>query len=107
MRTDLHYDEKEICTSKTLESDRSVGIATGYGLDDLGFISVSVRFFPSPQFPYRHSGPHSLLYNGYRELYPREKGPGHEVDHTPIQTGEVKKDGAIPPLPNMFSWHNV
>jgi hypothetical protein len=59
--------------------DSSVGIATGYGLDDRGIgvrVPVGSRIFSSPQRPYRHWGPLSLLSNGYRGLFPRFKATG-------------------------------
>jgi hypothetical protein len=48
--------------------DRSVGIATGYGLDGPGSIPGNARFFSSPQRPDRLWHPASLLSNGYRGL---------------------------------------
>jgi hypothetical protein len=30
-----------------------------------------------------------------------------EADHSPPSSAEVKKGGAILPLPNMFSWHSA
>jgi hypothetical protein len=47
----------------------SVGIATGYWLDDweVGVrVPVGSRILTSPCFPYRLWGPPNLLYNGYR-----------------------------------------
>jgi hypothetical protein len=51
----------------------SVGIATGYGLDDRGVgfrVPVGSRIFSSPNSPDRLWGPPSLLYNGYERLFP-------------------------------------
>jgi hypothetical protein len=42
----------------------SIGMATGYGLDDPG--SIPAVQDCSPQRPDRLWGPPSLLYNGYR-----------------------------------------
>jgi hypothetical protein len=54
--------------------DSAVGIVIGYGLNDreVGVrVSVGTRIFSS-QRQDRLCGPHpSLLYNGYRELFPR------------------------------------
>jgi hypothetical protein len=83
--------------------DSSVGIATGYRLDDPGSIPDSARFIPYLQRPDRLWGPPSLLYNGYLWLFP----PGHEADHSTPSSAEVKKGGVIPPLPNVSSWHNA
>jgi hypothetical protein len=52
----------------------SVGIATGYGLDDreVGVRApVGSRILSSPRRPGRLWGPHNLLSNGYRRLFPR------------------------------------
>jgi hypothetical protein len=54
--------------------DSAVGIATGYGLDDLGVgvrVPVGSRIFCSPHLPNRLWGPPSLLSNGYRWLFPQ------------------------------------
>jgi hypothetical protein len=54
--------------------DSVVGIATGYGLDDRGLgvrVPVWSRIFSSPRRPDRLWSPPSLLFNGYRGLFPR------------------------------------
>jgi len=52
-----------------------VGIATGYGLDGLGFESRwgGEIFRTCPDRPW---GPHSLLYNGYRIFPEGKERPG-------------------------------
>jgi hypothetical protein len=52
--------------------DSSVGVGTGYGLDCQGLIpGKGKRFFSTPQSSDRLRGPPSLLYNGYRRLFPQ------------------------------------
>jgi hypothetical protein len=74
--------------------DSSVGIATGYGLDDRGVgvgVSVGSRIFTSPFRPDRLWGPSSLLSKGYRVPFPEVKRPEREIDHSPPTSGEVKE----------------
>jgi hypothetical protein len=75
--------------------DSSVGIATGYGLDDKGVgvrVPVGARIFNSPCRPDRLWGPASLLSNGYGgALSLGVKLPGREADHSPRTSAEVKK----------------
>jgi hypothetical protein len=82
-----------ICT--VLKSrDSVVGIATGYGLDDLGVgvrVPVGSIIFPGRRRPNLLWGPPSLLSNGYRGLSPGVKRPGRESDHSPPTSAEVKK----------------
>jgi hypothetical protein len=35
---------------------------------------------------------------------PRLKQPGHEIDHSSPSSVEIKKDGALHPLPHTSSW---
>jgi hypothetical protein len=84
--------------------DNSVGIATGYGLDDRGSIlergkilfSTASRPALGPTQPPIEWVPGAIS--------PGVKGPGRETDHSPPSSADVKNGGAIPPLPHMFSW---
>jgi hypothetical protein len=54
--------------------DSAVGIAIGYGLDDRGVgvrVPVGSNIFSPPRRADRLCGPPNLMYNGYRELFPR------------------------------------
>ena len=71
--------------------DRSVGIATRYGLDGPGIESRwRARFTTSVQN--RTWGPPSLLYNGYRVSFPWVKRPGRGVDHPHRLVPRLKKE---------------
>jgi len=58
--------------------DRSVGIATGYGLDGPG-----IEFWWGRDFPHLSWGPPSLLYNGYRVFPGGKERPGRDADPSP------------------------
>jgi hypothetical protein len=93
--------------------DSSVGIALGYGMDDL---DSKVRF------PARagNFSLHHRVQNGSEAQpasYPMGtrgsslgvKRPGREADHSPPSNAEVKASGAIPPLPQyaFTAWCSV
>jgi hypothetical protein len=78
----------------TRSRDSSVGIVTGYGLDDLGVgarVPVGSRIFSSPNRPNWPWGSPSLLSNGYLALSSWVKRPGREADHSAPASAEVKK----------------
>jgi hypothetical protein len=75
--------------------DFSVGIATGYGLDDRGVgvrVPVRWRIFCSSRRSDWFWGPTSLLSNGYRGLFPGGKSARVVPDYSPPTTSisEVK-----------------
>jgi hypothetical protein len=88
--------------------DSSVGIETGYGLDDL---MIGVRF-PAGEgnFSLRHrvqtgSGAHPASYPmGTGGSFPG----GKAAEHSPPSSAEVKKCvELIPPFPNTSSWRGA
>jgi hypothetical protein len=42
-----------------------------------------------------------------RAISPEVKRQGREADHSPLSSVEIKKGGAIPPLPHICSWHSI
>jgi hypothetical protein len=88
--------------------DSSVATVTGYGMDGWGsFLGMVKKFFSIPCRPDRLWGPHSLLSNGYRGLFPRVKQLEREADHIPPSSAEFRNGGAIRPLPHTSSWHSA
>jgi hypothetical protein len=78
-----------------VERDSSVGISLGYGLDDGG---SRVRFpagawnFSIHLHAQNGSGAHPAPYPmGKRGSFPGVKRPGHEADHSPPSSTEVKE----------------
>ena len=69
--------------------DRSVGIATCYGLESPGMKSRWGRDFPQPSRP--ALGPTQPPIQGYRVSFPGVKRPGLGVDHPPSSSAEVKE----------------
>jgi hypothetical protein len=84
----------------TQSRDSSVGIATRLRAgrsDDLGSSPYGGWvYFSSTLCPDRLWGPRSLLYNEYRGLFPwGSKRPGHEANHSPLSSAEVKECVAL------------
>jgi hypothetical protein len=72
--------------------DSSVSVVTKLnGLDDQESAPGRVRdFFSLPPCRDWRWGPASLLWNEYQALSPELKQPGHEADHSPPSSAEVK-----------------
>jgi hypothetical protein len=90
-----------LCEAGSLDS--SVGIATGYRLDDWGVgvrVPVGPRIFSSPSRPDRLWGPPNLLSDGYRELFPRGQSSWGVKLTTHLQLmPRSRKCGSIHPPP--------
>jgi hypothetical protein len=84
-----------------------VGIATGYEVDGQSSKSGGGTIFSFPQRPDRLRDPPSLLSQWVPgAISPWVKLLGHEADHSPPSSAEVKNGGAVPQLPHMSSWQN-
>jgi hypothetical protein len=99
---------------KIKSRDSSVGIVTGYGLDDRGsggsFPEGGWKFFSSPPRPERLWGPLSLLSSGYwGGLSSGVKRPGGKADHSPPSSPEVKNEWSCTPNPQyvFMEWYLV
>jgi hypothetical protein len=75
---------------------RYVGMVMGW-TDGVQFPGM-YRLFSLPKRLDRHWGPPNLL----SDLYPWVKWLGRKCDHKHATSAEVKKAGAIPPLPHTF-----
>jgi hypothetical protein len=83
----------------------SVGIATGYGLDGRGSIPGRDKIFLFSRESRSALWPTRLPIQWVRgAVSPGVKRQGREADHLPPSSAEVKKGGAIPPLPHTSSW---
>jgi hypothetical protein len=85
-----------------------VGIVTGYVLDGRVSITSRIRVFsllhniqPGPG---AHPASNPL---GTWELFPGLTRPGPEADHLSPSSAKINNDGAIPPLPDTYSWHGA
>jgi hypothetical protein len=93
---------KNIMFLDIIHRDSSVGIATGYGLDDRG---VGVRVSVRSNFSLLHvvqtgSGVHPASYPiGTKDSFPGVKRPGREADHSPPTSAEV--------TPHTPSWRSA
>jgi hypothetical protein len=75
------------------------------GLDGLGSIPGSASLFSSPQRPDRNWAHPASYQMVPATLSPGLKRPGHG-DHSPLSNVQIKKGGAIYPLPHMSSYHS-
>jgi hypothetical protein len=85
--------------------DISVGTATGYWLGGWGSIpGRSRRPFSSPQSRPDLAYTPPLVQWVPWTVYPGEKRPGSEADHSPPSSAEDQNGGAVPPLrpPKIF-----
>jgi hypothetical protein len=89
--------------------DSSVGIATGYELDDRGVgfrIPVAARIFSTSSRPVLGpTQPPIQWVPG--ALSPGVKRQGHEADHSPPTSAEVKKMWLYTAIPHTPSWHSA
>jgi hypothetical protein len=88
---------------KQRSQDSTVGIATGYRLDDQRVrvqVPVGSRIFSSPSHPDRFWGPPSLLSNGYWRLFPQGKSDrGVKLTTYLWLVPRSRKCGSLHPLP--------
>jgi hypothetical protein len=71
----MKYDQLLRIHETHVSRDSVVGVGTGYGLDDRGFVvrvPIVSRIFSSPQGPDLPWGPPSPLTKGYQWIFPRE-----------------------------------
>jgi hypothetical protein len=91
---------------RTRSRGTSIGIAAGYGLDGQGSITGRGKGLFSPlQSPHLLCGPTEPLIRWVpRAISPELKRPRREADHSPPFNTQVKKVGAIRPLPHTSTW---
>jgi hypothetical protein len=69
--------DTRFCKRNYRSRDSVVGVASGYGLDGQGSgvrVPIKAKFFSSSRLP--DLGPHSLLSNGYCEIFHGGKAAG-------------------------------
>jgi hypothetical protein len=98
----LNYIVFSLCLFHSRDS--SVGIATGYWLDDTGFDSRQKEDFSLLHSAQAGSGAYPTSYPmGTRSFFPEGKAGGRrEADHSPPASAEVKNGGPIPHSPYVF-----
>jgi hypothetical protein len=86
----------------------SVGIATGYGLDDRGSTPCwGKRFSSTSQCSDRLWSQTTIFFMGTVVFSPESKRSGNDVDHSPPYSAEVKNGWDIPPLPHTSLWRGA
>jgi hypothetical protein len=88
----------------------SVGLATGYGLEDRGVglrVPVGSRIFTFPYRPKRLWGPPNLISNGDPRLFPRGLSGRCLKLTTHITSPEVEKTRIYASTPHTPSWINA
>jgi hypothetical protein len=82
-------DEFVFITKTNVGRDRSVGIATRYGLEGPGIESRCGARFSAPF--QADPGAHPASYTMGTGSFPGAKRPGRGVDHPPLSSAEVKE----------------
>jgi hypothetical protein len=88
------YAQRLILSVLVMPLDRSVGIATGCGIDDRG---SRARFLAGAR-------DFALLHNVQTDSGRWEKRQEREADYSSSSSVEVKNGGAIPPVFRTSSW---
>jgi hypothetical protein len=85
-----------------------VGVETSYGLENRGSIPCMVKILLFSVNSRPAVGPtQSIIQKVPGALSPGLKRAGRETEHSPLSSVEIKKGGAMPPLPHMSSRHNA